>query len=238
MDSQFRLLHDLMKLDRTYFSLQAQLRDIPPELEQMGQEEDLLGRTLLVEEARLTECQRERRQMETIIQDRQSERRRFESQIYEIREPRQLQSLQREIEYLRQTVSELEEKVLANMQQEEELEQRIKRQRQDVADRQRELAERRRRLTARQAESAASVEKMEVERRKLLDELRPSIRSKYLRIVNAKGQEGIVSVTDRSCGGCFYKLPPQTVAEVRLGQRLVLCEGCGRILVWSNDSGR
>jgi predicted nucleic acid-binding Zn-ribbon protein len=40
-----------------------------------------------------------------------------------------------------------------------------------------------------------------------------------------------VTLNGGACGGCFYQLPPQRAAEVRRGETLVVCEGCGRMIV-------
>jgi predicted nucleic acid-binding Zn-ribbon protein len=45
-----------------------------------------------------------------------------------------------------------------------------------------------------------------------------------------------VAVEKGACGGCFSSLPPQRVNEVRLVERLVLCDACSRILIWDEES--
>jgi hypothetical protein len=57
------------------------------------------------------------------------------------------------------------------------------------------------------------------------------LRAKYERIRRSKGDLAIVGVEYGACGGCGYALPPQRVQEVRRNRDVVLCEGCGRILV-------
>ncbi len=53
-----------------------------------------------------------------------------------------------------------------------------------------------------------------------------------------KGKSGIaISPVDKhklTCRGCYKQLPPQKVMEVRRGEKIILCESCGRILVWDN----
>ena len=62
--------------------------------------------------------------------------------------------------------------------------------------------------------------------------------ARYERILASKGNSAISDVTDGTCSGCRMKLPPQTVIEVRSGRRLMVCEGCGRILFWQGERGR
>ena len=65
----------------------------------------------------------------------------------------------------------------------------------------------------------------------MIAKLKNAVRSKYERLLKSKGETAIVPVVDGSCGGCHYSLPPRVGAEVRRGDQMVLCEGCGRILV-------
>jgi predicted nucleic acid-binding Zn-ribbon protein len=232
MESQGQSLRNLMLLDREYFRLKNRLRDIPAELEKIEQHEAALRQALLAEEARLTDSQRERRRLETQIQDRQETKSRYERQLYEIRENRELQSLQREIEFIRQGLSELEEQAVAIMEQEESVEKELVTLREETKAKAQELEKKREILSKEREEATASTDGMEDSRKRLVESLPAPIRSKYQRLVNAKGQEAIVNLTDGSCGGCYYKLPPQTAAEIRMGDRLIVCEGCGRILVW------
>jgi len=54
---------------------------------------------------------------------------------------------------------------------------------------------------------------------------------KYERIRNAKGGKAIVPIKRNACGGCFNKIPPQKILELRQNNRLYICEQCGRIIV-------
>jgi predicted nucleic acid-binding Zn-ribbon protein len=45
----------------------------------------------------------------------------------------------------------------------------------------------------------------------------------------------VVSVKNGSCGGCFMKLLPQWLVQVHLGQEIVHCNRCQRILAFDED---
>ena len=45
----------------------------------------------------------------------------------------------------------------------------------------------------------------------------------------------VVPVLKGACGGCFSALPPQRVNVACLGNELVVCEACGRIVVWDGE---
>ena len=53
----------------------------------------------------------------------------------------------------------------------------------------------------------------------------------YERIRKAKKGKAIVPVKRAACGGCFNRVPPQKLLELRLNNKVYTCERCGRILV-------
>ena len=53
---------------------------------------------------------------------------------------------------------------------------------------------------------------------------------------NANNGQAIVPVTRASCGGCFNNIPLQRQLEIKMQQKIVFCEYCGRILVDDSQS--
>ena len=60
-------------------------------------------------------------------------------------------------------------------------------------------------------------------------------REMYLRVVKAKGPDGMAVIEGGSCGGCYQQLTANTVNEINMG-RVVLCRSCGRVLYLPEDT--
>jgi predicted nucleic acid-binding Zn-ribbon protein len=54
--------------------------------------------------------------------------------------------------------------------------------------------------------------------------------SLYLNIFRKKGGIALSPVRDEFCSMCHVRIRPQVLNELRDGQKLILCENCGRIL--------
>ncbi len=68
--------------------------------------------------------------------------------------------------------------------------------------------------------------------KKLIDE---RLVAAYDRIrENAKNGLAVVTVQRDACGGCFNKIPPQRQLDIRQHKKIIVCEHCGRILVDHN----
>ncbi|MEX0602098.1 MAG: C4-type zinc ribbon domain-containing protein, partial [Bacteroidota bacterium] len=69
------------------------------------------------------------------------------------------------------------------------------------------------------------------EREKLVARIEKNDIRVYERIRKAKRGRAVVLVRRDACGGCFKKVPPQTMQELRKNSRILTCEHCGRIVV-------
>jgi predicted nucleic acid-binding Zn-ribbon protein len=86
------------------------------------------------------------------------------------------------------------------------------------------------------AEVSKTTEDEELEygekRKKLLARISAADLAAYERIRRAKrGGEAVVRVKRSACGGCYGRVPPQILLELRQNNRLYTCEHCGRIIV-------
>jgi len=73
--------------------------------------------------------------------------------------------------------------------------------------------------------------KLHHEREKLVARIEKSELDRYERIRKAKGGLAVVPVKRGACGGCFNRVPPQRILELRQNSGLYQCEHCGRIVV-------
>lgn len=73
--------------------------------------------------------------------------------------------------------------------------------------------------------------KLQHEREKILVRVGGADVERYERIKKAKGGQAVVAVKRGACGGCFNRVPPQKILEIRQNSKLFQCEHCGRILV-------
>jgi hypothetical protein len=48
---------------------------------------------------------------------------------------------------------------------------------------------------------------------------------------NSRSGLAVVSIQRDACGGCFNKIPPQRQLDIRQHKKVIVCEHCGRVLV-------
>lgn len=94
-----------------------------------------------------------------------------------------------------------------------------------------ELAEKKSELKLVNEEHEEEESKLNHEREKVVVRLDKSDIRAYERIRAAKDGKAVVPVRRNACGGCYKRVPPQTVLELRKNSRIITCEHCGRILI-------
>jgi len=236
-DNDLKALIVLRGLDRETDRLRERAQVVPRELDRLDKGLRVHQEILDDEERKLQELRLDRRSAEREVEQAKTRRREFESQQLRIRNNQEYQANLREIEGMKEKATLYEDKALEILVQEEELQKEIERLQQIVLEERRKhdgAAEGlRKELDGVQAELALK----EADRLAAVDRLSPPLRMRYERIRRSKGDLAIVGVESGACGGCGYALPPQRLQEVRRNRDIVLCEGCGRILVSSPENG-
>jgi predicted nucleic acid-binding Zn-ribbon protein len=81
------------------------------------------------------------------------------------------------------------------------------------------------------ASNEAEESRYREERKKMASKLAKGDLTTYERIRKAKRGKAVVPVERDACGGCFNRVPPQKILELKQNSRVYTCEHCGRILV-------
>lgn len=172
-----------------------------------------------------------RRKIELEIEAATAQQRQFESRQPSVKTNEEFRALTTEIEGAKRKRSELETQVLMRFEEEEALAKQkpvI-----ELALKQAESERATRLDEINRAESAAQSEldAINAEREREIVELGQTTRQRYERIHSQREGRAVVPVIKNACGGCFRSQPPQLMQDIRRGDRLLICDGCGRILV-------
>jgi predicted nucleic acid-binding Zn-ribbon protein len=151
-------------------------------------------------------------------------------------------STQREYEALDKEIRDSAEKEQQNrkdLQREErflaELDEQIKQSTALIEQQEQDLATRRAGIEAEVAEKKAQIERLADEENRLIPGLDPEVLFKFERIIRNKMGRGIVAIKGGVCTGCHMILPAQFANSVRLGEEIVFCPYCSRILFYEES---
>jgi predicted nucleic acid-binding Zn-ribbon protein len=236
MSDEIDHLWALHGLDEKASTLKAELAKFPAERRTV--ELRLAGERVHLEslKARIAELQKTRRALEKEIETFADQERRFLSQQAMVKTNAEFQALSHEIALAKKKKSDVETGVLLKMEEEEAVHAEKPAVEAALKKAEQEVAERVARVTADEASVRERLEAVERERTAHLDQLVAMTRTRYERTHVMRDGRAVVPVRDGSCGGCFRKQPPQMLSDARRRDRVLMCDGCGRLLVWPPDA--
>ncbi len=177
-----------------------------------------------------TELQQKATKLEAETQKERSET--LNTQLYggEVTNPRDLESLEREASNVLRLVEQQESAL-------EDISTKIEEAQTKKTELQSKLDEAKTAWKVRQSELQSALKELNAERAgfegqrtKLTEGLDPSSLQQYEILRKSKGGLAVAKVERGLCQGCRMSLPTHQQQRVRVGQQVVLCSSCGRML--------
>ncbi len=173
-----------------------------------------------------------RKEKEQLLQDEGKKTMEKRMKMNRIKNIKELQALQREIDQIKQGNSQLEEELLSVM---EVLETKGAVQ-QQMETELKELEEgwngRREEFEAEIAEIERTVAESARARTEIAAQLGGDLIGQYELIFARRGGKAVVAVSEGICEGCYMNIPPQLWNEIIRNDKLNLCPNCHRILYY------
>lgn len=156
----------------------------------------------------------------------------YKKNLDEVRNNREYDSLQKEIEYCRLNIELADKRTREAADKIEHVKQEIEKVKEQLADDEHVLAEKTNELTEIVSETKQDEEKLREQAKKLENKIEPRLLAAFKRIrKNARNGLGVVYVQRNACGGCFNRIPAQRQMEIKMRKKIIVCEYCGRIMI-------
>jgi predicted nucleic acid-binding Zn-ribbon protein len=155
-----------------------------------------------------------------------------------IKNVKELQALQREIDQTRQANSDLEEELIKIMQEVDAMKAQIQTKESEMTALQEELKKRQTELQAEIGSIDQAVAEAATRRQGIAGQLANDLISRYELIFARRGGTAVVEVSGGICQGCYMNIPPQLGNEIMKNEKLHLCPSCQRILYVKASNGQ
>lgn len=227
----------LQKLDLQIRALESRLAQIPDEVAELEKEIATEKANLEAAENRVSESQKQRRALEGELEQLETAISKYKDQLMQVKTNEEYKAMQRQIDNTQATIGGKEEQILLIMEEAEGLQA-------DVKARQKELAEGRKKVQAMEAELEAEASRLRAElekenrqREELIQSIQPELLAQYKRVAQARSGIAMAEAKDEHCEVCHVRLRPQVYSEIRVGDQILRCESCGRILYYAGPTG-
>jgi predicted nucleic acid-binding Zn-ribbon protein len=222
-------LYDLQQIDLDIQREQEALDDIN---RQLGESEAVLQvkAELLEEQKHLAETEKQQRDVEGQVEDLRTSIAQVNDKLYggTTKNPKELVSLEKEVEIFKAKLREIEDKLLDLMAETETIQDKIKSDGERLKKLEAEWKQEQKALTQEQAKLEKRLSELSKKRQAVASEINPQTLELYDMVRLRKGQ-AVVKVEQGRCQGCRLTLSINELQRARAGA-LAQCSSCGRIL--------
>ena len=186
------------------------------------------------EEERLAALEKNQRLGEWEVEDMRSKTALLEEKLYggSVRNPKELVSLQEQVEHLKKGRRGQEDKLLDIMAEVETVQNRVAAKREELQRMEEDWRQEQSSLSREQAELRASLADLEQKREELAARIDGVSLELYHDLRRRQGR-AVARVEQGMCQGCRLVLSMNELQRARMGQELVQCSSCQRILYLS-----
>jgi len=225
-------LNELQKMDALIREIEIKREALPKRLNEL--EKSMQGRQqeigALKREREVND--QERKTIDGTMQAEALKIRKWEQRLNDIRNHREYLALSREIEAVRRTNRDAEEKILELMQQREDIEKKIEDIEGTLSGEAEDSTAERERVKQELEATNEDYEAKKAQRAEMAPKVERKLLKRYDMIRKKRDGVGLAAVSEGSCQLCNMKLPPQMYNMLQRSNSIEQCPSCQRIIFW------
>lgn len=236
MNAELQKLIELQAIDREILEFDRLLAAVPGQIKSGQANMDAITKEL--EQARevIAEMKKSSKQLETDVQSENDHMAKIKTKLTAVKTNKEYTAILTEVESVKEKVSAFEDKELEIM---ESMEEKIK----ELPAIEARFKEEENNFKEYKAKKEAEFERVKGEleivkgrRQSILEKIEPKRVVLYDKILKRNDGLAVVAVRDSMCQGCFHRLRPQVVIDVKISDEVVECSHCYRFLYWVEEA--
>ena len=230
MYAQIEILATLQMVDREIREQTGLKQGLLGELRTKETEMEAKKREVETWTALLLEKEKQRQEKDRVFQDEGKKVMDKRMRMNRIKNIKELQALQREIDQIKQNNSELEEALIQILVEIDGIKANMKAKEDEMAQIQSEWQQKQQELQSQITGIDRAVSEAATRRQTIASQVAGDLISRYELIFSKRGGTAVVEVAGGICQGCYMNIPPQLWNEIIKSDKVHLCPSCQRIL--------
>ncbi len=227
---QIKKLIQLQQWDTEIFDLQAEKESYPVRIEEMDIILETKKSGMNAAEDELKTLRVSKNEKENEMQTKEERISKLQGDLYQIKNNKEYQALQQEIDSIKADVSLIEEEIINFLDKIEAAQAKVETEKKGFEGERQTSEKEKEAIKAKEKEITDRLNGLRAEREKFVTEIDANIRVRYERILENRGRVALARINGDICGECNLTLRPQIINEAQLKQNLVFCENCARML--------
>ena len=231
-------LKELQNLDQEIAAIRSSAQSFDLLLEEVNVPVARLEQEVEALEKRLTEVKLEENRIELTIEERRVRAAKLQERMDAVRNVREEAAVHAELEMVRRALESEEQEALSLLDQIKRLKERSEEQEAAYQEALAEVEPRREELVEEKQAADGKLEALQAERDAFAAGIDPGERRIYDSIMAGARDVAVAELTqDGACGNCYNMVPLQIQNQIRHGDGMIRCEGCGVILTPESEEG-
>ncbi len=232
MIDELENLMSLQKIDLEIRAIESRLKQVPKEIADLEKEIATEQANRASAEERLNESKKTRRSLEGELGLVEVKTEKYKDQLMQVKTNEEYRAMQKQVQSAKDEVSDKEDKILAKMEETEQLQEELKRRQKELEEGMLQVKKIEGELDAEAARLETELENKNSRRDELREMIPADLVAQYGETSRVRGGIAIAEAKDEHCQVCHVRLRPQVYSELRIGDKILHCENCSRILYY------
>lgn len=230
MREQIEILASLQNVDREIREKSGVKVVLLAEIQKKEEEIQAKRADIALLRAEWSEKDKQRQEKEQLLQEESKKATEKRMRMNRIKNIKELQALQREIDQIKLGNSQLEEELIKLLEEAESYASALRAKEEELKQLEAAWREKQGEIEAQVAGIERAVAEASALRQAIATRLNRELIERYELIFSRRGGMAVVTVSDGICQGCYMNIPPQLWNEIIKSEKLILCPSCHRIL--------
>jgi len=230
LHNQIEILASLQMVDREIKEHRGRKQSLLSEIENKERQIQAKKREIETLAGAYAEKEKLRLEKDRVFQDEGKKAMDRRMRMNRIKNAKELQALQREIEQLKQNNGDLEEELIRIMEEIDAIKAQTQGKEAEMAAMQDEWQKQQQELKGQITGIDEAVSDAASRRQRIAAQVAGELISRYELLFSRRGGTAVVEVTGGICQGCYMNIPPQLWNEIIKNEKVNLCPSCQRIL--------
>jgi predicted nucleic acid-binding Zn-ribbon protein len=233
---ELEALLDLQRRDTILLDSKRRKDEIPKRREALRGALSAAKNELDRQKKELEAARHGRRALEKEAESFQSDVAKLERQLLDVKTNQEYTAMRHQIEAVKEKRSDVETRILESYEHEEAATAGVKAAEKKVAEEEARLKQGEAELEREAAALDQTLAALTHDRDQVRPRVPATILSRYDRLAGAREGVAVAEVRKGACGACFRALTPHAMQEARRGEAVMICEACGRILIYDESN--
>jgi len=235
LKEQLSYLIELQKIDLKISEITIKKKELPEKRTQMDDEFSKFAASMEEARNKLEELNKRHNEKEDKLKRGVDTLKKTKERLLEVKTNKEYQAILKEIETIEKKNSDIEDELIAAMEDLDHIKVVLKTKEEDFDNRRSRYEREKQKIEKEISQLDVDLSDYQHKSNDLRRLVRSELQKKYETIKGARNGLAVVSAWKEVCGGCHMNIPPQLYIELQRSMELLSCPNCNRIIYWMNQ---